>query len=111
MNPWWALVIFFFSILDDILCVLYLRRTNAPDKKLQAGLLSGLLTGLISVEVLIYTSDSYLVIPNMLGSAIGTPLAIWADERWPAKKARDSKGKFKKSITAKQEIIETEKGM
>jgi hypothetical protein len=110
MVLWLAALIFILSIADDVLCVLFVRRVNAPDKKFQAGLLSGLLTALISMEVLIYTTDWCYVPFNAAGSAIGTPIAIWADSKWPAKKARDEKGKFKKPVITSDTVIGVERG-
>ena len=94
MNPWIAILVFLASVGDDVLCVFYIRRTNSG-KILQAGILSGLLTALIGLEVLIYVGEWKYLLPNILGSAIGTPIALWIDDKWPAKRARDKQGKFK----------------
>lgn len=89
-----ALAVFILSMSDDLLAVFYLRRVSA-DKKMQAALFSGLLTGLISLEVTLYIAGPIYIIFNIIGSVIGTPLAMWADDKWPAKKHRDKQGKFK----------------
>lgn len=112
MNFWLALAIFLCSIGDDVLCVLYYRRVNVANKILQAGLLSGALTTMVCFSVVFYTSDWRYIIPNVLGSIIGTPLAIWSDTHWPEKqRARDLKGRFKSPISTTQAIQPSEKGL
>ena len=108
-----ALAIFFCSIGDDVLVVFYYRRVNVNNRKLLAGLLSGALTAMVSFAVIFYTADWRYVLPNIVGSMIGTPLAIWVDSRWPLReKARDSKGKFKSPIAAALKAIQSsEKGL
>ena len=93
MNPLTALAVFILSLSDDLLAVLYLRRVS-KDKRMQAALLSGVLTALISLEVTLYITDPIYVAFNVAGSLIGTPLAMWADDKWPAKRQRDKRGKF-----------------
>ena len=105
MNPWLALAIFLLSIGDDILVVYYMRRVIAGKRRV-AGLLSGALTGLISLEVFIYVSDYVYIIPNCLGSIIGTWLALWLEEKLPKPIPRDSKGKFR---TLPPKILKIEK--
>lgn len=90
--------IFFASIFDDVLCVLYYRRVNKDDKKLEAGALSGLLTAMVSFSVFYYTKEWEYILANIAGSVIGTPLAMWIDTKIPKPKPRDKKGKFKKPI-------------
>lgn len=93
MNWLTASAVFILSFSDDLLAVLYLRRVS-KGKKVQAALFSGLLTALISLEVTLYITDPIYVAFNVAGSVIGTPLAMWADDRWPAKRQRDKRGKF-----------------
>lgn len=88
-----AFAVFILSLSDDLLAVLYLRRVS-KGKRIQAALFSGLLTALISLEVTLYITDPIYISFNVAGSVIGTPLAMWADDRWPAKRQRDKRGKF-----------------
>jgi hypothetical protein len=112
VNPLLALAIFICSVADDVLVVFYYRRVNVNNKKLQASLLSGSLTAMVSFAVIFYTTDWRYVIPNVLGSMIGTPLAIWIDSRWPPReKARDARGKFKSPISTAQAMAPSEKGL
>ena len=112
MNPWLVIAIFLMSAGDDVLAVLYVRRVNSPGARarVQAAAVSGLLTVLICLEVIVYTSDIRYIIPNALGSIVGTWLAMLVDDWFPPKKARDSKGKFKTPVTIPQAIVEVEKG-
>ena len=99
MNLWLALAIFALSVTDDILCVWYYRRCNVGNRKLQASILSGALTGIVAFGVIFYVQDWKYLIPNILGSMVGTPLAIWIDEHWPEKKKpRTKTGQFKRNI-------------
>lgn len=109
MNYWMAVLIFVLSIADDILVVYYMRRVVAGKKGI-AGILSGALTGLISLEVFIYVSNWVYILPNCLGSIFGTWLALWVEEKLPRQKARDKKGKFKtQSVMREVSIPEAEK--
>jgi hypothetical protein len=94
MSPWIALIVFGLSILDDVVVVVYMRRV-VSGKRLPAALLSGALTALICLEVLIYVNDWIYFAPNALGSIVGTWIALWLEERLPKQTPRDSKGKFK----------------
>ena len=112
MNWLIALAIFLCSIGDDILCVFYYRRVNTNDRKLQASILSGILTATVSFGVFFYVQEIQYIIPNILGSMVGTPLAIWIDSRWPSrKKSRDSKGRFKPPTIPPQMTLPFEKGL
>ena len=92
---WWlALTIFLFSILDDVGVVLYLRRVISG-KRGQAALLSGLLTGVISLEVVIYATEPVYIPFNCLGSVIGTWHAMWLDDNLPKVVPRTKQGRFK----------------
>jgi hypothetical protein len=92
---WWlALTIFTFSILDDIGVVFYLRRV-VSGKRGMAAILSGILTGIISLEVVIYATDPVYIPFNCLGSVIGTWLAMWLEDRLPRVRPRTNKGRFK----------------
>jgi hypothetical protein len=110
MNPWLAIAIFLLSVGDDMLAVLYVRRVNAPDSRLQACAISGLLTAMICLEVVVYTSELLYIVPNAIGSMVGTYMAMAIDDRFPAKKARDEKGKFKKPLKVPSVIVEIERG-
>jgi len=105
MNPWLALAIFLLSITDDIAVVIYLRRVVAG-KRRSASLLSGALTVLISLEIFIYVSDWIYILPNAIGSIVGTWIALWLEEKLPKQKARDSKGRFK---TPPPKLLQVEK--
>src|SRR4030043_165243 len=95
MNLWLAIAIFFMSIGDDCLGVWYMRRVVAGKRK-SAALLSGGLTALIALEVFIYVSDWIYIIPNCIGSVIGTWLAIWIEDRLPRVTPRTKQGRFKR---------------
>jgi len=105
MSPWIAFIVFGLSILDDVVVVIYMRRV-VSGKRLPAALLSGALTALICLEVLIYVRDWIYFAPNALGSIVGTWLALWMEERLPKQKPRDSKGKFK---TPPPKVLQVEK--
>ena len=94
MNPWIALAIFLLSVGDDILVVFYMRRV-VTGRRVAASLLSGALTVLISLEVFIYVSNWVYIIPNCLGSVVGTWLALWIEDRLPRVRPRTKKGRFK----------------
>ncbi len=94
MNPWLALAIFLLSVGDDILVVYYLRRV-ITGRRVAASLLSGALTILISLEVFVYVSNWQYILPNALGSVIGTWLALRIEEKLPKVKPRTSQGRFK----------------
>ena len=94
MNLWLAILVFLLSIADDILVVYYMRRV-VSGKRRSAALISGGLTALISCEVFIYVSQIYYIIPNSIGSIVGTWIAIALDERLPKQIPRTSKGQFK----------------
>ncbi len=99
MNPWLALVIFLLSVADDILVVYYLRRVIAG-RRVAASLLSGALTILISLEVFVYVSNWQYILPNAMGSVVGTWIALKIEERLPKIKPRDSHGRFKPAPAA-----------
>ena len=94
MSLFLALGIFLLSVGDDILVVIYLRRVIAG-RRVAASLLSGALTVLISLEVFIYVSAWQYILPNALGSVIGTWLALRIEEKLPKVKPRTSQGRFK----------------
>lgn len=94
MNPWIAIAIFLMSVGDDCLVVWYLRRVITGKRK-SAALLSGALTALISLEVFIYVSYWIYIIPNFLGSVVGTWLALWIEDRLPKVRPRTKEGRFK----------------
>ena len=108
MNLWLALLIFFLSIGDDLLVVFYMRRVVGGEL-FWAALLSAIVTGVVSLEVTIYAPDPVYIPFNCAGSAIGTPLAMWLEDRLPRKHSRDKAGRFKPKPSiakADQTIIE-----
>jgi len=90
-----AMAVFSLSILDDVGAVFYFRRI-VSGKRYMAALLSGALTAMISLEVVIYATNPVYIPFNCVGSVLGTWLAMALDERLPKQISRDSKGKFKK---------------
>jgi len=78
MSWWMILLLFGLNILDDGLAVLWVRRT-AQGKAMQAALLSGLLTLVISFSVIQYIQNSFYLAPIILGSMVGTFLTIKFD--------------------------------
>jgi hypothetical protein len=80
MQTFVALAIFTLSVADDCLAVWYLRRV-VQGRRLVSGMLSGLLTGMISLEVVIYAADPVYIPFNCAGSIVGTVLAMWLDDR------------------------------
>ncbi len=79
MNFWIALLIFVANIADDILCVLYIRRSASGDA-ISAAILSGILTAIVAFSVVSYVKNKKYLIPAILGSMIGTYLAILWDK-------------------------------
>lgn len=107
MDPWVALFILCLSIGDDILVVFYMRRVMKGDR-IVAALLSGVITAVVCLEVTYYAPERVYILPNALGSAIGTPLAMWLEDRLPRPKPRDKHGRFKPTPTlAKPESQQT----
>ena len=94
MNPLIALLILFLSITDDILVVFYMRRV-IHGEKIWAGVLSGIVTSIVCLEVIFYAPEPAYIPFNAIGSVIGTPLAMWIDDLLPKRPRRDEKGKFK----------------
>lgn len=92
---WIAVLVFFLSAIDDVIVVFYLRRV-VDGKRISAAILSGALTALIGLEVLIYVSDWLYLAPNVVGSVVGTWSAMLLEEKLPKQIPRDSKGKFKR---------------
>ena len=107
MNLLIGMLVFLLSVSDDLLAVFYLRRV-VNGKKYVAGILSGLLTGLISFEVVLYVSDPVYVAFNVAGSCVGTPLAMWADDKWPKSRKRDKQGRFKPAPPAEIIVLKKE---
>ena len=102
-----GILVFSLSLSDDILAVFYLRRV-VNGKKYMAAILSGLLTGLISLEVTLYITDPIYMAFNIVGSVIGTPLAMWVDDRWPPKRRRTKQGRFKVNPPAEIIVLKKE---
>jgi len=80
MKWWIALLIFVANIMDDILCVLYIRRSASGDA-ISAAILSGVLTAIVAFSVVSYVKNKKYLIPAVLGSMLGTYLAILFDGR------------------------------
>ena len=80
MKWWIALLIFVANIMDDILCVLYIRRSASGDA-ISAAILSGVLTAIVAFSVVSYVKNKKYLIPAVLGSILGTYLAILFDGR------------------------------
>jgi len=78
MKLWIALLIFVANIADDILCVLYIRRSASGDA-VSAAILSGVLTAIVAFNVINYVRNKKYLIPAVLGSILGTYLAIMFD--------------------------------
>lgn len=83
MKLWLITLIFFSNILDDVLVVLYIRRC-ASGKYVSASVLSGLITGVVAFSVILYTDNHWYLIPTIIGSVIGTYIAV----KFDAKKGR-----------------------
>ena len=102
MNPWIALAVFLTSVADDILYVFFVRRVM-NGSRFTAAILSGVLTGLVSLEGYAqYAMHLGYIVANTLGSSVGCPIAMYIEEHWPRKKKkpRDKKtGRFKPSPT------------
>lgn len=81
MNPWIALLVFLCSVLDDVLYIFFVQ-CIVRRRVVHASLLSGSLTGMVSFEVIMYSGMHQYAIPNILGSIIGTPLAMWVESKW-----------------------------
>lgn len=102
-----GILIFLLSVSDDILAVFYLRRV-VYGKKYIAALLSGALTALISLEVVLYVGNPIYVAFNIAGSCVGTPLAMFVDDIWPPKKRRTKQGRFKPNPPAEIIVLKKE---
>ena len=80
MKLWIVLAVFVANIADDILCVLYIRRSASGDA-ISAAILSGILTAIVAFNVINYVRNKKYLIPAILGSMLGTYLAILFDGR------------------------------
>lgn len=99
MTWWLALLVFVFSIIDDILVVYYLRRVVDSDyvKASLASMAVGCVQ-ILGIYFVIKDSLDYSI-PLILGNGVGTTLAIWLEKKYPAKKSRDKKtGQFKPQV-------------
>jgi len=85
-----ALGLFGLNIFDDILCVFFTRRTIAG-KAIQATILSGTLTLVVSISVINYVENRWYLIPTVIGSMIGTFVAIKLDKHLKKRKRRKRK--------------------
>jgi hypothetical protein len=91
---WIGLLILALSIVDDLLVVFYMRRVISGDR-VWAGILSGVVTSVVCLEVVLYAPEPYYIPFNAFGSVIGTPLAMFLDDKLPRRRRRDDKGRFK----------------
>lgn len=90
MNWWIAAAIFLMSVGDDCLAVWYLRRV-VQGHKVRSAILSGLLTGLISLEVVLYVSENIYILFNCAGSVLGTWIALYLDEGLRPPRTKDGR--------------------
>jgi membrane protein YqaA with SNARE-associated domain len=106
MNWKIAILLFCLNIFDDILCVFFTRRTVAG-KALQAAVLSGVLTFVVSISVVSYVENRWYLIPIIIGSSIGTFVAIKLDKHLKKKKrAKKIKKKEAKNERVQHPISE-----
>ena len=96
MEFWLAMLLFFTNVIDDVLAVLFVRRTAAGNA-VQAALISGLLTVLIAFSVVNYVQNKLYLIPIVVGSMVGCYVAVRLDKWYRRKKNRKKKaaGPFK----------------
>lgn len=96
MEFWLAVLLFFSNIADDVLAVLFVRRTAAGNA-VQASLISGLLTILIAFSVVNYVENKLYLIPIVVGSMVGCYVAVRLDKLYRRKKNKKKKaaGPFK----------------
>ncbi len=93
-----ALAVFLVSIGDDVLIVFYVRRVM-HGQLLIAALLSGAITAMSNFGIVQFSNNWLYSVPNILGSLVGTPLAMLLEQRTPVKKPRDKKGRFKPPVS------------
>jgi hypothetical protein len=79
MDLWIAVILFLVNIGDDILAVLFIRRTT-QGKALQACFLSMLLTIIVAFSVINYVHYYWYLLPVCLGSGLGTYLGVKYDK-------------------------------
>ena len=98
MNPWLALSVFLVSFLYDVFYVIFVRFL-VRNQKLGAALFSGLMQALIVYEVIMYGKENtQYAIPTIIGAIVGTPVAMWLDEKLPKPRPRNKKGQFKEHL-------------
>ena len=102
MEFWLATLLFFLNIVDDILAVLFVRRTAAGNA-VQAALISGLLTVLIAFSVVNYVQNNLYLIPIVGGSMVGCYVAVRLDKLYRRKKNK------KKKAAGSLKIVEYER--
>lgn len=90
-----AIMLFCLNIFDDILCVFFTRRMVAG-KALQAAILSGILTFVVSISVVNYVENRWYMIPIIIGSMIGTFIAIKLDQEF--KRRKNAKKRIRKIV-------------
>lgn len=76
----YAVFLFFITIAVDIAYVYYVRRTG-EGKALSAASTGALITFLAAIMVVSYTEDRLYIVPVVLGSFVGTFIAIKIDTR------------------------------
>ena len=83
MNDFHMLTAFFIFIgmsLNNTIWSLCIRRIN-QNHAIQAGLLSTLLTGINGFIIVSYTKNNWYLIPAVIGSFVGTTLAVHYDSK------------------------------
>src|SRR3990167_333847 len=98
MEFWLAVLLFLTNVVDDVLAVLFVRRTSTGEA-VQASLISGLLTILIAFSVVNYVQNKLYLIPIVSGSMVGCYFAVRLDKAYRRKKY----GRKKKKVEDKQE--------
>jgi len=66
-----SLLVFAFNVISDVLWVLFIRHVNAGHR-VRASLLSVGIVGLGYCSVLFIVSETYLILPALIGCFVGT---------------------------------------
>ena len=78
---WYAFLILLFYILIDVLYVVY-TLTVVKNKALASATCAGVMALIVSIGVVSYTHHNAYIVPVVLGSFIGTYLAVKLNKRW-----------------------------